>query len=245
MRLDKFLSETATATRSDAKRAIRGGAVTVNGVPVRQSDAAVDPERDVVLFRGERVIYRKYIYVLLNKPDGYVSATEDGREKTVLDLLPEEMSKKGVFPCGRLDKNTLGLMLLTDNGELAHRILSPKNHVEKKYRFRSKFPLDPEDVGRFEAGVTLDDGYVTKPARIELDDTFDSGVITLHEGKYHQIKRMLDALSNKIVYLERISFANLTLERSGLERGEWRYLDEDEIKELEKIAGFDKASDKI
>ena len=163
MRLDKFLSETAMATRSEAKKAIRGGAVAVSGAVVRQCDAAVDPEQDVIFFRGERVIYRRYIYVILNKPDGYVSATEDGREKTVLDLLPEEMSKKGVFPCGRLDKNTLGLMLLTDNGELAHRILSPKNHVEKKYRFKSKFPLDPEDVKRFEGGLTLEDGYVTLP----------------------------------------------------------------------------------
>ena len=245
MRLDKFLSETAMATRSEAKKAIRGGAVTVNGIAVRQSDATVDPDKDEIFFRGERVIYRKYIYVVLNKPDGYVSATEDGREKTVLDLLPEEMSKKGVFPCGRLDKNTLGLMLLTNNGELAHRILSPKNHVEKKYRFRSKFPLDPEDVGRFEGGLTLDDGYVTKPARIELDESLDSGVITLCEGKYHQIKRMLDALSNKITYLERISFANLTLESCGLARGEWRYLDDAEINELEKIAGFEKDPEKI
>ena len=245
MRLDKFLSETGMATRSEAKKAIRGGAVVVNGVAAGKSDAAVDPDRDEIFFRGERVIYRKYVYVLLNKPDGYVSATEDGREKTVLDLLPEEMSKKGVFPCGRLDKNTLGLMLLTDNGELAHRILSPKNHVEKKYRFKSKFPLDPDDVKRFEGGLTLDDGYVTKPARIELDDTLDAGVITLHEGKYHQIKRMLDALSNKITYLERISFANLTLEASGLERGEWRYLTDDEINELEKIAGLSEVPEKI
>lgn len=245
MRLDKFLSETGVATRSEAKKAIRGGAAAVNGVSVRQCDATVDPEQDVIFFRGERVIYRKYIYVILNKPDGYVSATEDGREKTVLDLLPEEMSKKGVFPCGRLDKNTLGLMLLTDNGDLAHRILSPKNHVEKKYRFKSKFPLDPEDVKRFEGGLTLDDGYVTKPAKIELDESLDSGVITLHEGKYHQIKRMLDALSNKITYLERISFASLTLAASGLERGEWRYLSDDEINELEKIAGLSGAPEKI
>ena len=245
MRLNKFLSETAMATRSEAKRAIRGGAVTINGAAVRACDASVDPERDEIFFRGERVIYRKYIYVLLNKPDGYVSATEDARERTVLDLLPEEMSKKGVFPCGRLDKNTVGLMLLTNNGELSHRILSPKNHVEKKYYFRSKFPLDPEGVKRFEGGLTLDDGYVTKPAKIELEDTLDAGVITLHEGKYHQIKRMLDALSNKITYLERISFANLTLADSGLERGEWRYLNENEINELEKIAGFDKDPEKI
>lgn len=237
MRLDKFLSETGKATRSEAKKAIRGGAVSVNGVCIRQSDASVDPEKDEIFFKGELVVYRKYIYVLLNKPDGYVSATEDGREKTVLDLLPEEMTKQGVFPCGRLDKNTVGLMLLTNNGDLAHRMLSPKNHVEKKYRFRSKFPLDPEDTLRFEAGLTLDDGYVTKPAKIELDEGYSSGVITLHEGKYHQIKRMLDALSNKITYLERISFANLTLADSGLERGEWRYLEEREISELERIAG--------
>lgn len=239
MRLDRFLSECAVATRSEAKKAIRAGAVTVNGVGVRQSDASVDPDADVVFFRGERVIYRKYIYVLLNKPDGYVSATEDGKEKTVLDLLPEQMSKQGVFPCGRLDKNTLGLMLLTNNGELAHRLLSPKNHVEKKYAFRSKFPLDPEDVKRFEAGLTLEDGYVTKPAKIELDEGLSSGVITLHEGKYHQIKRMLEALSNKITYLERISFADLTLEGSGLARGEWRYLDEGEIAALEQLAKAD------
>ena len=245
MRLDKFLSEASVATRSEAKKAIRGGAVLVNGICIRQSDAAVDPERDEIFFKGDKVVYRKYIYVILNKPDGYVSATEDGRDKTVLDLLPPEMSKKGVFPCGRLDKNTLGLMLLTNNGELAHRLLSPKNHVEKQYRFKSKFPLDPEDVRRFEGGLTLEDGYVTKPAKIELDESLDSGVITLHEGKYHQIKRMLDALSNKITYLERISFANLTLAESGLLRGEWRYLDEDEINELEKIAGSLTVSEKI
>lgn len=236
MRLDRFLSECAVATRSEAKKAIRAGAVSINGVGVRQGDASVDPDTDAVFFRGERVIYRKYIYVLLNKPDGYVSATDDGKEKTVLDLLPEQMSKQGVFPCGRLDKNTLGLMLLTNNGELAHRLLSPKNHVEKKYAFRSKLPLDPEDVKRFEAGLTLEDGYVTKPAKIELDEGLSSGVITLHEGKYHQIKRMLEALSNKITYLERISFADLTLEGSGLARGEWRYLDEGEIAALEQRA---------
>ena len=245
MRLDKFLSVSAVATRSESKRAVRGGEVTVNGVCAKTSDMTVDPERDEIFFRGERIVYRKYSYILLNKPEGYVSATDDPRERTVLDLLPAELRKKGVFPCGRLDKNTLGVMLLTDNGELAHRLLSPKNHVEKKYRFKSKFPLDPEDVKRFEGGLTLDDGYVTKPAKIELDESLDAGVITLHEGKYHQIKRMLDALSNKITYLERISFANLTLEASGLARGEWRYLDEEEINELEKIAGLDKDSEEI
>lgn len=237
MRLDKFLSECAVATRSESKRAVRAGDVSVNGACARSADIAIDPERDEVYFKSVRVDYRRYVYILLNKPDGYVSATDDSREKTVLDLLPPELRKRGVFPCGRLDKNTLGLMLLTDNGELAHRLLAPKNHVEKKYRFRSKFPMSAEDAARFEGGVTLDDGYVTKPAKIELFGDGDEGIITLHEGKYHQIKRMLDSLGNKITYLERISFADLRLDGT-LARGEWRYLDDDESAELEKIAGL-------
>lgn len=243
MRLDKFLSVCAVASRTESKRAAKCGEILVNGVCVRSSDFAVDPERDEIIFRGEHVVYRKYTYIILNKPDGVVSATDDPRERTVLDLLPEQFSKKGLFPCGRLDKNTLGLMLLTDNGELAHRLLAPKNHVKKKYRFRSKFPVNGSDAKRFEAGLTLDDGYVTKPAKIELMGDGSEGIITLHEGKYHQIKRMLDALGNKITYLERISFAHLTLEDSGLDRGQWRYLNENEIAELEKIAGTLKVSE--
>jgi 16S rRNA pseudouridine516 synthase len=240
MRLDKFLSECAVASRSDAKRAIARGGVFVNGVAARKSDMNVNELSDTVIYCGTPVIYKKYEYILLNKPDGYVSATEDNREKTVLDLLSPELRKKGVFPCGRLDKSTLGLMLLTNNGELSHRILSPKNHVEKKYYFKAKLPMSEDDARRFEGGVTLEDGYVTKPAKIELSMGGLEGVITLHEGKYHQIKRMLEALDNKIVYLERISFACFTLEGAGLERGEWRYLRQDEIAELESLAEFEK-----
>lgn len=243
MRLDRFLSECAVATRSESKRAVRGGEVFVNGVCARSADMTVEPERDEIFFRGQRVVYRKYTYILLNKPDGYVSATDDTREKTVLDLLTPELRKKGVFPCGRLDKNTLGLMLLTDNGDLAHRLLSPKNHVEKKYRFKSKFPISHEDAKRFEAGVTLEDGYVTLPAKIELDESRDGGIITLREGKYHQIKRMLDSLGNKITYLERINFASLALDGS-LARGEWRYLSDTEAAELENIAERSQCSEK-
>jgi len=239
MRLDKFLSECAVASRSDAKRAISKGSVTVNGVAARKADMNVDPYLDKIIFCGTPIIYKKYEYILLNKPEGYVSATEDNREKTVLDLLPDELRKKGVFPCGRLDKNTLGLMLLTNNGELSHRILSPKNHVEKKYYFKAKLPMTVEDARRFEGGVTLEDGYVTKPAKIELSADGYEGVITLHEGKYHQIKRMLEALGNKIVYLERISFACFRLEDTGLERGEWRYLNEKETAEIERLAGLE------
>lgn len=232
MRIDKFLGVTGCASRAEAKKLIRSGAVTVNGAVVRSADTKLDPEKDRVLFCGKEVVYRKYTYIMMNKPQGVVSATEDGREKTVIDLLPGDMRKTDLFPCGRLDKNTLGLMLITDNGDLAHRLLAPKSHVEKRYYFKSRLPVTEEEAGRFEGGLTLEDGYETKPAKIELCGEGDEGVITLVEGKYHQIKRMLEALNNKITYLERISFGPLVLD-GGLERGEWRYLTEEEIAALE------------
>ena len=227
MRLDKFLSVTATATRSEAGKAARRGGITVNGEVVRKADANVDPQRDVVTYCGVRVTYKPYRYVLLNKPDGYVSATEDGRDPTVLELLPPLYTTLGLFPCGRLDKHTLGLMLLTNDGELSHRLLSPRRHVAKRYRFRCKFPLTVEECERFRSGLVLEDGYETKPADIVLDEGGKSGVITLVEGKYHQIKRMLEALHNQITYLERIDFGPLTLP-DDLPRGAWRELTPEE-----------------
>ncbi|MBO5204301.1 MAG: rRNA pseudouridine synthase [Clostridia bacterium] len=232
MRLDKFLVATGCCTRSVAKKQVRSGAVTVNGYAPKTADVDIDPETDKVLFCGQSVVYRKYIYIMLNKPEGYVSATEDGREKTVLDLIPSDARRKGLFPCGRLDKNTLGLMLITDNGELGHRLLAPKSHVKKIYRFRSKFPISETDAARFAEGLVLEDGYETKPAEITLEGDGDEGLITLVEGKYHQIKRMLEALNNKIIYLERIRFGPLVLDER-LSRGKWRYLTDDEIAMLE------------
>lgn len=223
MRLDKFLSVTATATRSEAGKAARAGQITVNGVPVKKADVQIDPDKDRVTYCGTPVCYKQYHYVLLNKPDGYVSATEDGRDPTVLELLPLQYAAFGLFPCGRLDKHTLGLMLLTDNGDVAHRLLSPRRHVAKRYAFRCKFPLTKEECERFREGLVLEDGYETKPADIELFEDAHSGIITLVEGKYHQIKRMLEALHNQITYLERISFGPLTLP-ADLARGEWREL---------------------
>lgn len=227
MRLDKFLSETGTLSRSESGRAVRAGKVLVNGRAAKSPSDRVDPERDEIFFGGERVLYRRFTYILLNKPDGYVSATEDGREKTVLELLPEKQRKIDLFPCGRLDKHTLGLMLLTNDGQLAHDLLSPRHHVEKLYRFSVKFPLTDEEVARLEQGTVLEDGYETKPSRICLDAERKSGTIMLIEGKYHQIKRMMESVHNQITSLERISFGPLTLDPT-LERGAWRYLTEAE-----------------
>ena len=221
------------ASRSESSKAARQGQILVNGTAVRSADAHIDPEVDEVVFCGRTVSYRQYTYILMNKPDGVVSATEDGRDKTVLDLLPEELQKLNLFPCGRLDKHTLGLVLLTDNGELSHRLLSPKRHVRKTYRFESKFEMNDTDKEYLEKGATLEDGYVTKPSEIELFEDRKSGKITLTEGKYHQIKRMLESVNNKITYLERISFGPLSLD-VDLERGEWRYLTQEEIKKLEE-----------
>ncbi len=233
MRLDKLLSECGVASRSESARAVRAGRVTVNGLPVRRADVKVDPDTDRVVYNGTPVHYRRFVYLMLNKPDGYISATEDGRgDPVVTDLLPQEYRKMGVFPCGRLDKHTLGLMLLTNDGVLSHQLLAPKSHVAKTYGFRVKFPLSKEDIASLECGVDIG-GYITKPCRICMQNE-SAGEITITEGKYHQIKLMMESVHNQIVYLERISFGPLTLDE-GLERGQWRELDENEIKALNNI----------
>ena len=236
IRLQKFIADAGLMSRRAAEDEIERGNVAVNG-HVATLGTKVDPRADHITYKGKKIVYQKkeYTYIMMNKPEGVVSATEDGRDKTVLDLLPPDVRTKGMFPCGRLDKNTLGLMLLTDNGDLGHRLLAPKSHVTKIYRFRSKFPVSEEEAKRFENGLTLEDGYETKPAGIRLEGDGSEGYITLVEGKYHQIKRMLEALDNKITYLERVSFGPLTLD-GELERGEWRYLTDEEIAALEAHA---------
>ena len=232
MRLDKFMVSTGKLSRSEAGRAARAGRIAVNGVAVKKADSAVDPDTDIIALDGEVLTYRRYTYILLNKPDGYVSATEDGRDPTVVTLLPDELQRIGLFPCGRLDKHTLGLMLLTNDGPLSHRLLSPRHHVSKKYFYTSKFPLTPLEIATLQDGVTLEDGYVTLPAIIEQREGEAEGYITLTEGKYHQIKRMFEAVHNKIITLERVTFSFLTLD--GLpERGQWRYLTDEEIARLQ------------
>ncbi len=229
MRLDKMLSECGIASRRESAKAIKAGQVTVNGIPAKKPEQQVDPEEDRVCFCGREIRYRKYVYVMLNKPDGYVSATEDGRDPTVIELLPEEYRKIGLFPCGRLDKHTLGLMLLTNDGQLSHRLLAPKSHVTKEYAFRVKFPLSEQDVTALESGVDIG-GYVTQPCRITLDNERE-GIIAITEGKYHQIKLMMEAVHNQITYLERKSFGPLALDPT-LQRGEWRELTDEEIQAI-------------
>lgn len=227
MRIDKLLTSTGIASRTEAAKAAKRGEITVNGNVVKKCDIHVDPDADTVTFRGERVRYKEFTYILLNKPEGYVSATDDPREKTVLELVPERYRKLGLFPCGRLDKYTLGLLILTNDGEGAHLVLSPKRHVDKTYRFECAHPLSDTDMKNLEAGITLDDGYVTKDASISLNGNKTSGEITITEGKYHQIKRMFEAVANKITYLERISFGSIKLDEN-LARGDWRELTPEE-----------------
>ena len=226
MRLDKMISSTGIASRSQISSAVRAGKVLVDGAVAKKADMQVDPDKVSVIYCGTPVCYRKYTYIMLNKPEGYVSATEDGKLPTVIELLPAELQRIGLFPCGRLDKNTLGLMLLSNDGDTAHRLLAPKSHVAKTYAFRLKFPLSDADIAQLESGVDIG-GYVTAPCSVERTDDRE-GRITLTEGKYHQIKLMMEAVHNQVTYLERVTFGPLVLD-GALARGEWRYLGDDEI----------------
>ena len=230
MRLDRYLSASGLLSRREAAVAARAGRVLLNGAPVRRVDMHIDEEHDRVTLDGTDISYRQYEYVWLNKPAGYVSATDDRSLPYVTELLSPVLQKKGLFPCGRLDRDTLGLMLLTNDGELSHRLLSPKHHVEKVYAFSCEPPLPPEAEATFRSGMTIG-GEECKPALLVCDEGRTSGRITLTEGKYHQVKRMTEALGSRITYLERISFAGIPLDTS-LARGEYRYATEEEILHL-------------
>ena len=232
MRLDKFFTSVGLLSRKECTQAAKKGRITVNGVVLKDASHHINEDADVITLDGNTVQYRKFTYIMLNKPAGYVSATEAPDDVTVLALLPEELQRIGLFPCGRLDKNTLGLMLLTNNGPLAHRLLAPKTHCTKVYRLESRFPLSEEERLTLEKGVDLGD-FTTAPCQMTLLSE-KSAEIVLTEGKYHQIKRMLEAVHNKVTYLERVRFADIGLDPS-LERGQWRYLTEEEQKQLEAL----------
>ena len=213
-RLDKLIASRGMLSRKDAQKQIRSGAVTVNGAVCRQIDCKVDPDTDEITVAGQAVCTDRHLYIMLNKPAGVVSATEDKREKTVLDILPEELKRPGLFPAGRLDKDTEGLLIITDDGDFAHRMLSPKKHVEKRYIAKLDGEITPEMIKAFENGITFRDGTRCLPAKLEILPENDglSGLVTICEGKYHQVKKMFSAVGRKVVHLQRISIGNLYLD---------------------------------
>lgn len=229
-RLDKRLVGTGDWSRREAKELVRAGRVAVNGqTALRAEDKVEDSDRITV--DGRSIEGSGPVYIMLNKPAGVVSATEDPREETVLSLLPEKYRKRGLFPAGRLDKDTEGLLLLTDDGALAHRLLAPKSHVDKVYYVEVDGALDHADCAAVEQGMTLGDGYVCLPGYLEPLEGGKSALITIHEGKYHQIKRMMAARGKPVVYLKRLKFGPLELDKN-LAKGSWRALTEAEISAL-------------
>ncbi len=228
MRLDKYLSDAGVASRSESAKAVRRGAVSVNGAVVKSPSVHIDENSDTVLFAGKRVLRKENIYIMLNKPKGYVSSTDD-KEKTVMELLSGVPGLKNVFPCGRLDKDTTGLLLITDNGPLAHELLSPSKHVEKTYYFETADCLTDEMILKLNTGVDIGH-HISRSEKTEKIGE-KSGKITVTEGKFHQIKRMFHAVGTEICELERISFGPLVLDEK-LERGSWRYLTDSEERAL-------------
>ena len=229
-RLDKRLAATGQWSRKEAKDLVRGGRVTVNGVVCRSSEEKVE-ENAVIAVDGTPLEGEAMVYLMLHKPSGVVSATEDLREKTVLDLLPERYQKQGLFPVGRLDKDTEGLLLLTNDGPLSHRLLSPRRHVDKVYYLEVDGVLDAADREACRAGILLADGYTCLPAELEICENGTSAHLTIREGKYHQVKRMMAARGKPVTYLKRVKFGPLALDEK-LEKGCWRALTEEEKKEL-------------
>ncbi|MBO9608960.1 MAG: rRNA pseudouridine synthase [Paenibacillaceae bacterium] len=233
MRLDKLLAHTGFGSRSEIKLAVKRGAVTVNGRTVKDSGLQVDPERDDIVVDGEPAIYREFVYLMLNKPPGVVSATEDNRDRTVIDLVADQYGHMELFPVGRLDKDTEGLLLLTNDGKLAHRLLSPKKHVPKTYYAEVEGSVGEDDAKAFSAGVDIGDGYVTMPATLRVLDTptatgLSRVELAIMEGKFHQVKRMFQAVGKKVVYLQRIAMGPLELDKE-LALGAYRELDEGEL----------------
>lgn len=225
-RLDKIISATGKKSRREVREMVRQGRVLVDGKPAPAADMKVDPQAAVILLDGEPLGYEKFTYVMLHKPAGVLTATEDRRQETVLDLLPPELRRRALSPVGRLDKDTEGLLLLTNDGQLAHRLLSPKSHVDKVYYARVDGALEPGDIVAFAAGMTLGDGLECLPAGLEILSPTEA-LVTLREGKFHQVKRMLAARGKPVLYLKRLSMGRLRLD-PALAPGAWRMLTEEE-----------------
>ena len=235
-RVDKVLSNLGIGTRKEIKRLVKEGAVKVDGVVVTDSGMHINPKDSLIEVSGELLKYREFIYIMLNKPQGVVSATFDTRLKTVIDILPDEYKSFGLFPVGRLDIDTEGLLVLTNNGQLAHELLSPKKHVPKKYYAIIEGIVDEKDREAFSEGVVLDDGYKTLPAELFIikSANFSEIETVIYEGKFHQVKRMFEAVGKKVKYLKRIEMGRLRLDEA-LKTGECRELTNDEVSLLKAV----------
>ena len=235
LRLDKIIAASGRYSRREVKLLIRQGRVLVDGMPARSPEDKVDPEAAEITVNGEVLPYRRHTWLMLHKPAGVLSATEDGRGKTVLDLLPPELQRQGLFPVGRLDKDTEGLLLLTNEGGLAHDLLSPRHHVDKVYFARTAGTLTEEDRRAFAEGMELN-SLRCLPAELEIlsAGTESEALVTLREGKFHQVKRMLAQRGKPVLYLKRVKMGNLTLD-PALARGEYRYLTDEELQALRNL----------
>ena len=230
MRLDKFLSECGICTRSESKVFIKKGMITVNGKKAAKGEEKIDPDNDEIMFKGQKITYSKFEYYMLNKPAGVVSATEDKNDKTVIDLVPKPHAKD-IFPVGRLDKDTEGLLIITNDGETAHKLLSPKKHIDKTYFVRTTGgEIGEKEAEPLKKGVDIGEEKLTLPAELEIlkNGEISESLLTIREGKFHQVKRMFKAVGREVIYLKRISMGKLKLDES-LEKGRCRRLTEDEI----------------
>ena len=232
IRLDKYLADMSIGTRTEVKKLIRQGKVAVDGLIVKNPDIKVDTGTQNVTYNGIAVTYETYEYYMLNKPAGVISATSDKTEKTVLDLI-DSKKRKDLFPVGRLDKDTEGLLLITNDGELAHRLLSPKKHVDKLYYAKVEGTVGMEDIDAFAKGLDIGEGEYTKPAKLIVlkSDVISEIELSIQEGKFHQVKRMFEAVGKKVIYLKRLEIGTLKLDE-GLALGEYRPLTQKEIEEL-------------
>ena len=235
-RMDKLLASTGLWSRKEVKELVRRGRVQVNGAVLDRVEDKADPDQDEIRVDGEVVDCSPYVYIMMNKPDGLLSATTDKKQKTVLDLLPEHLRRRGLFPVGRLDKDTVGFILLTDDGPMGHELLSPKKHVDKVYYARVEGRIDETDVAALTQGLVLEDGLHCLPADLEPVGGARECRITLREGKYHQVKRMLAARGKPVTFLKRLSMGPLTLDE-GLLPGEWRFLTREEVLALKSGMG--------
>ena len=232
IRLDKYLADMGVGTRSEVKKYIKQGKISVDGQVVKSADMKVEIETQLVTFQGQRVGYEEFEYYMLHKPAGVVSATTDAKDKTVIDLITDK-KRKDLFPVGRLDKDTEGLLLITNDGDMAHRLLAPKKHVDKVYYARIDGRVTEEDVLAFQEGISIGQGEVAKPAKLEIlkADEISEIHVTIQEGKFHQVKRMFHTIGKEVLYLKRLSMGSLLLDES-LPLGAYRKLTREELEDL-------------